>query len=133
MLQTQIKHNTKFLRNSVSPLQTRHLEIAGYFLFRLVFRGAESYAYLFIHENFCLIDLQWNQPLTWYLAAIGVDFCYYWVHRACHGKCLIIYVLCMYMCMYVCLYACIYITFPFKKIFGLTLPGAFQKHKRTNR
>ncbi|KAF2901776.1 hypothetical protein ILUMI_04410 [Ignelater luminosus] len=51
---------------------------------RLIFRGAESYAYMYIYENFRLVDLPWNYPLTWYLAAIGVDFCYYWLHRACH-------------------------------------------------
>ncbi|CAH0559202.1 unnamed protein product [Brassicogethes aeneus] len=51
---------------------------------RLIFRGAESYVYLYIHEHFCVYQLPWDQPLTWYLAAIGVDFCYYWVHRACH-------------------------------------------------
>jgi alkylglycerol monooxygenase len=51
---------------------------------RLVFRGAESYAYVYIYENFRLVELSWDKPATWYLAAIGVDFCYYWVHRACH-------------------------------------------------
>lgn len=53
---------------------------------RLVFRGAESYAYVYIYENFRLVELSWDKPATWYLAAIGVDFCYYWVHRACHGN-----------------------------------------------
>ncbi|KAJ8938561.1 hypothetical protein NQ314_011451 [Rhamnusium bicolor] len=51
---------------------------------RLLFRGAESYAYFYVYEHFRLLDLAWNLPITWYLAAIGVDFCYYWVHRACH-------------------------------------------------
>lgn len=51
---------------------------------RLLFRGAESYLYLYIYENWRLFDLEWRNPITWYLAAIGVDFCYYWVHRACH-------------------------------------------------
>lgn len=54
--------------------------------YRLVFRGAESWAYVFVYENFRLIELPWNYTLTWCLAALGVDFCYYWVHRACHGK-----------------------------------------------
>lgn len=52
----------------------------------MLFRSAESWAYVYIYENFRLYNLPWNSPITWYLAALGVDFCYYWVHRACHGK-----------------------------------------------
>ncbi|KAK5650203.1 hypothetical protein RI129_001232 [Pyrocoelia pectoralis] len=51
---------------------------------RLAFRGAESYAYVYLYENYNFINLPWNYASTWYLAALGVDFCYYWMHRACH-------------------------------------------------
>nr|CAD7194828.1 unnamed protein product [Timema douglasi] len=51
---------------------------------RLVFRGAENVAYIFIYENFRLMELPWGSAWTWYLAVVGVDFCYYWLHRACH-------------------------------------------------
>lgn len=51
---------------------------------RFVFRGAESYMYIYIYENFRLFNISGDSIWTWYLAAIGVDFCYYWVHRACH-------------------------------------------------
>lgn len=51
---------------------------------RIIWRGAESYLYTWIYANFRLVDLPWNNTLTWYAAAIGVDFCYYWMHRACH-------------------------------------------------
>ncbi|XP_054281353.1 alkylglycerol monooxygenase-like [Macrosteles quadrilineatus] len=51
---------------------------------RLVFRGGEHALYIYIYENFHLVDLRWESPVTWYIAAIGVDFCYYWVHRASH-------------------------------------------------
>ncbi|XP_072939575.1 alkylglycerol monooxygenase-like [Epargyreus clarus] len=51
---------------------------------RLIWRGAESYLYTWIYAHYRLIDLQWDNPLTWYAAALGVDFCYYWMHRACH-------------------------------------------------
>ncbi|XP_049946101.1 alkylglycerol monooxygenase-like [Schistocerca serialis cubense] len=51
---------------------------------RLVFRGAEHWAYVSIYERWRLVDLPWDSPATWYLALVGVDFCYYWVHRACH-------------------------------------------------
>nr|CAD7255911.1 unnamed protein product [Timema shepardi] len=50
----------------------------------LVFRGAENVAYIFIYENFRLVELPWDSAWTWYLAVVGVDFCYYWLHRACH-------------------------------------------------
>ncbi|KAL0882112.1 hypothetical protein ABMA27_000677 [Loxostege sticticalis] len=51
---------------------------------RLVWRGAESYLYTWIYANYRLVELPWNHTFTWYAAAIGVDFCYYWMHRACH-------------------------------------------------
>ncbi|XP_039749498.1 alkylglycerol monooxygenase-like [Pararge aegeria] len=51
---------------------------------RLIWRGAESYLYTWIYANFRIVDLPWNNPVTWYAAALGVDFCYYWMHRACH-------------------------------------------------
>ncbi|CAH1646941.1 unnamed protein product [Spodoptera littoralis] len=51
---------------------------------RLVWRGAESFLYTWIYANFRLVDLPWDSAVTWYAAALGVDFCYYWMHRACH-------------------------------------------------
>lgn len=51
---------------------------------RLVFRGAESWMYMYIYNNWRVADLPWDSALTWYLALICVDFCYYWVHRASH-------------------------------------------------
>ncbi|CAH0693092.1 unnamed protein product [Chilo suppressalis] len=51
---------------------------------RLIWRGAESYLYTWIYANYRLVELPWDNSFTWYAAAIGVDFCYYWMHRACH-------------------------------------------------
>ncbi|GBP53858.1 Alkylglycerol monooxygenase [Eumeta japonica] len=51
---------------------------------RLCWRGAESYLYTWIYSNWRLVELPWDNTLTWYAAALGVDFCYYWMHRACH-------------------------------------------------
>ncbi|XP_072940102.1 alkylglycerol monooxygenase-like [Epargyreus clarus] len=51
---------------------------------RLIWRGAEFYAYSWIYSNWKLIDLPWDHTTTWFLAALGMDFCYYWMHRACH-------------------------------------------------
>ncbi|CAL8114284.1 unnamed protein product [Orchesella dallaii] len=49
-----------------------------------LFRGIEHYVYIKIYEKWRILELPWDSPYTWYLAAIGVDFGYYWVHRACH-------------------------------------------------
>ncbi|CAB0037221.1 unnamed protein product, partial [Trichogramma brassicae] len=51
---------------------------------RILFRGAEYYLYISIYEKFRLWELAWDSPWTWWATAIGVDFCYYWVHRANH-------------------------------------------------
>ncbi|KAL1132790.1 hypothetical protein AAG570_010742 [Ranatra chinensis] len=51
---------------------------------RLIFRGGESALYIWMYENYRIVDLPWDSVFTWYLAALGVDFCYYWVHRASH-------------------------------------------------
>lgn len=51
---------------------------------RLCWRGAESFLYTWVYTNWRLVNLPWDHALTWYAAALGVDFCYYWMHRACH-------------------------------------------------
>ncbi|XP_060525578.1 alkylglycerol monooxygenase-like isoform X2 [Cylas formicarius] len=71
---------TARLNDTVTSLSHGLIQECG----RLLFRGSESYAYFYIYEHFRVCDLPWNQPVTWYVAALGVDFCYYWVHRACH-------------------------------------------------
>ncbi|BES97188.1 Fatty acid hydroxylase superfamily [Nesidiocoris tenuis] len=53
-------------------------------LSKLLYRGTETAAYVWIYENYRLAELPWDSVTTWYLTALGVDFCYYWVHRACH-------------------------------------------------
>ncbi|KAI5646426.1 fatty acid hydroxylase superfamily domain-containing protein [Phthorimaea operculella] len=46
--------------------------------------GITSVSHAILQECGRLVDLPWNHTLTWYAAALGVDFCYYWMHRACH-------------------------------------------------
>ena len=41
--------------------------------------------YLYVYTHYSLYRLPWDSSLTWILAAVGIDFCYYWVHRAAHG------------------------------------------------
>jgi len=52
----------------------------------LLFRSVELSTYLWFYERFNWIELPWNNPWTWVLGMIGVDFGYYWVHRCGHGK-----------------------------------------------
>ena len=48
--------------------------------------SVELVLYVFVYNNFNLVILPWDDPGTWYLCFIGVDFLYYWFHRATHGK-----------------------------------------------
>ncbi|XP_046834736.1 alkylglycerol monooxygenase-like isoform X3 [Vespa crabro] len=50
----------------------------------IFFRGAEYYTYIKIYDNYHQWNLSWNSIWTWYITAVGVDFCYYWVHRSNH-------------------------------------------------
>lgn len=45
-------------------------------------------AYCWVWENYRLYELPWNSAWTWIFAMFAVDFCYYWVHRCAHGKCM---------------------------------------------
>lgn len=51
---------------------------------QLLFRGFELTTYMFVWENFRLVTLPWDSPWTWWTCLLGVDFCYYWVHRFAH-------------------------------------------------
>ncbi|KAI8488814.1 hypothetical protein Bbelb_333320 [Branchiostoma belcheri] len=46
--------------------------------------GIYMTAYVWVHENYKLVDLPWDSPLTWWAAFIGVEFSYYWLHRMSH-------------------------------------------------
>jgi len=52
--------------------------------FRILCRGLEHSLYSYLYHNYRIIDLPWDSPYTWYFAALAVDFCYYWGHRASH-------------------------------------------------
>nr|XP_033786871.1 alkylglycerol monooxygenase-like isoform X2 [Geotrypetes seraphini] len=50
----------------------------------LVTRGIELTSYIYIWNNYRLLELPWDSPWTWWLTFIGVDFGYYWFHRMAH-------------------------------------------------
>lgn len=59
---------------------------AGIFsqLSKIIVLSVELVLYVFVYNNFHLVTLPWDDPGTWYLCFIGVDFLYYWFHRATH-------------------------------------------------
>ncbi|XP_015122017.1 alkylglycerol monooxygenase [Diachasma alloeum] len=74
------KQSTFRLNDHVTSLCNWILPESG----RILCRGAEYYLYIKIYEDYRIWSLPWNSVGTWYLTALGVDFCYYWVHRANH-------------------------------------------------
>ena len=50
----------------------------------LVSKSLEIVVYVWVYTNFHLVNLPWDSPVTWWVAFIGVDFGYYWFHRAAH-------------------------------------------------
>ncbi|KAJ7985399.1 hypothetical protein DPEC_G00351650 [Dallia pectoralis] len=47
-------------------------------------RSMELTSYIYVWNNFRLLELPWDSAWTWWLAFLGVDFGYYWVHRLAH-------------------------------------------------
>ena len=43
------------------------------------------FVYMYVWEHYKIVILPWNSVWTWVLAALAVDFAYYWFHRAAHG------------------------------------------------
>ncbi|KAF3839615.1 hypothetical protein F7725_018332 [Dissostichus mawsoni] len=50
----------------------------------LFMRGCELTAYMFVWDRYRLLELPWDSAWTWWIAFLGVDFCFYWVHRLAH-------------------------------------------------
>lgn len=40
--------------------------------------------YIYIWKNYRVFELPWDSNFTWILGFIGMDFLYYWFHRAAH-------------------------------------------------
>lgn len=49
-------------------------------------RGCELSAYVYVWNQYRLVELPWDSPWTWWFTLLGVDFGYYWVHRTAHGN-----------------------------------------------
>lgn len=53
-------------------------------LSELLAAGILFSGYMYIYKNHCIYKLPWDSTFTWIVAALAIDFCYYWVHRAAH-------------------------------------------------
>ncbi|XP_062872932.1 alkylglycerol monooxygenase [Trichomycterus rosablanca] len=51
---------------------------------QLFVRGLEVSCYIYVWNNFRILELPWDSAWTWWVAFLGVDFGYYWVHRCSH-------------------------------------------------
>ncbi|XP_033856854.1 alkylglycerol monooxygenase-like [Acipenser ruthenus] len=47
-------------------------------------KSVELSTYIYVWNNYRLLELPWDSPWTWWLTFLGVDFGYYWVHRLSH-------------------------------------------------
>uniref|UniRef100_A0A8C7PX72 Alkylglycerol monooxygenase n=1 Tax=Oncorhynchus mykiss TaxID=8022 RepID=A0A8C7PX72_ONCMY len=52
---------------------------------RMPTRRFEITTYIYMWNNFYLLELTWDSAWAWWLAFLVVDFAYYWVHRFAHG------------------------------------------------
>merc|ERR1719167_1459713 len=49
-----------------------------------LFRGLELSMYIYVYNNWRIQYLPWDSIYTYFAAMLGVEFCYYWWHRASH-------------------------------------------------
>lgn len=68
------------LNDSVNNFSTGIIEEIG----TLPFRGLIVFCYYYLYEHFAFFHLSPNSIIVWITLWIGVDFCYYWFHRASH-------------------------------------------------
>lgn len=40
--------------------------------------------YIWIYENYRIVNIPWNSSLAWWYCLLAIDFGYYWFHRASH-------------------------------------------------
>ncbi|CAG0915383.1 unnamed protein product, partial [Notodromas monacha] len=53
-------------------------------VFRAATRGFTTTVYIWLYNNYRLVDLPIDSMFTWLLGALSLDFFYYWFHRANH-------------------------------------------------
>ncbi|XP_035692153.1 alkylglycerol monooxygenase-like [Branchiostoma floridae] len=71
--------NTR-LNDSISSISAGMIMTMG----DLFYMGAYMMAYVWVYENYRLVDLPWDSPVTWWTAFILAEFSFYWLHRMSH-------------------------------------------------
>ncbi|KTD62316.1 sterol desaturase family protein [Legionella shakespearei] len=71
------------LNDTVNNFSSGILEELG----ALPMRGLIIFGYYYLYEHYSLFSFSPDSVLSWFLLWIGVDFCYYWFHRASHRNC----------------------------------------------
>lgn len=71
------------LNDTVNNFSSGILEELG----ALPARGFIIFGYYYLYEHYSLFNFSPDSVLSWFLLWIGVDFCYYWFHRASHRNC----------------------------------------------
>jgi len=51
---------------------------------KLIIRPFHYLLYTWLYQNYCIYELPWDSPWTFYVALILADLGYYWIHRAGH-------------------------------------------------
>lgn len=51
---------------------------------KIMVLALEVTLYTWTFERYHIMELPWNSAWTWWIAFIGSDFCYYWIHRMSH-------------------------------------------------
>ncbi|XP_065919974.1 alkylglycerol monooxygenase-like [Dysidea avara] len=54
------------------------------FVFQILVLPIGVLSYSWVYRNYCVYELPWDSPWTWWIAAITVDCGYYWFHRMAH-------------------------------------------------
>lgn len=49
-------------------------------------RSLELTTYVYVWDNYRLLELPWDSAWTWWLSFLAVDLGYYWLHRFAHGR-----------------------------------------------
>jgi alkylglycerol monooxygenase len=71
------------LNDTVNNFSSGILEELG----ALPARGLIIFGYYYLYEHYSFFNFSSDSILSWFLLWIGVDFCYYWFHRASHRNC----------------------------------------------
>ncbi len=74
------KNRLYLLNDTVNNFCSGILEEIG----TLPFRGFILFSYYYLYEHYAYFTINPHSALSWFLLWLGVDFCYYWYHRASH-------------------------------------------------